>query len=617
MSGNTYDIQAIKTNDNTIISYIASSYEQWKMGKAPWEERMLRTRDYLYATRTDTTENSAIPQSNSTTIPKLAQLKNTLHAQYLNSLFGIDPWFKWEAEDEDSATKDKVKIINAYVGTKLKQDNAMKTLSLIIRDWIQTGNCFAKLIWVDEAIRDPKTGKRLAGYVGPRIIRQSYLDVTFNLTADSYYQAPKIIHCLKSLGELNQMALEQPESGVTPEMVNNLDKKKLKDYGAYTGMGLPEVQKGIGMNKDGFSNYIFYENYQYAEILEFTGDIYYDGKLHKNRIITILNRQYILRNIESPSWSGSDYQYHAAWDTRPDNLMGFGPLDNLVGMQFLIDKLENTRADFFDAYANPSIVKKGNVEQVGLLGELDNEFICDENADVRYLTTDPMALQADTQIGTKLQMMDNMALVPPQMQGFKAPGEQTKFEAGMLQDAAMLAFNNKVKEFEETFLEPLLNDFLEMARRCLSGSDVVALTDSSYNATEFLTITKDDLMAVGKLVPMGSRYAANQMQVIQALNSIFNSGATQYIAPHISRIKTAKLLQDMSNLSHYNIVQEDVGIIEDAQTQSVAQEAQRALTSQQAAAMDNPSRAPAVASVPDQQPLIPGNSNNTSGDFFE
>lgn len=610
MSGNTLDINAEpanSTNDNTLVSWIPWMWEQWKLSTINWETQMLRTRDYLYAVRTNTTDNMFLPFSNNTTVPKLAQLRSTLHARYMKSLFGSEPWFQWVAEDNDSADKDKAEAITAYVKTKLRQSKAMNVLSLLIRDWIETGNCFAKLIWTDEAVYDPVTGKRLHGYVGPKIERVSYLDIKCNLTADSFYSSPKVVRYLKSIGELDLASIEQPELGITPDMVKNLDKKKLTMYGNFAGTGLPEIQKSLGYSKDGFNSYMFYQNYQFVEILEFTGDLYYNGTMYKNHVVTILNRQYVIRNQPSPSWSGSSYLYHAAWQTRPDNLMGMGPLDNIVGMQYKLDKLENIRADMFDAYANPILRVKGNYEQEGELGELGVIFTLDENGALDYLRPDPLAMTADTQMMQTMSVMEMMALVPPESSGFRQPGEKTAFEVSSMVEAAAEAYNNKVKEFEETFLEPLLNDFLEMARRNITGTDVISSIDNAFNATKFMTVRREDLMAVGKLTPMGSRYASNQVAVLQSLNLLLNSAAAPLINPHISRIGIAKLISNMANLDHFKLVQDDIGIVEDAETQVMMQVAQKKAVAAQAAQDAPPDQGAPMAQVGEQSPMIEGN----------
>jgi hypothetical protein len=63
-----------------------------------------------------------------------------------------------------------------------------------------------------------------------------------------------------------------------------------------------------------------------------------------------------------PSWLGTAPIFHAGWRSRPDNLYAMGPLDNLVGMQYRIDHLENLKADVFDQIALPMLKIRGDVE---------------------------------------------------------------------------------------------------------------------------------------------------------------------------------------------------------------------------------------------------------------
>lgn len=52
--------------------------------------------------------------------------------------------------------------------------------------------------------------------------------------------------------------------------------------------------------------------------------------------------------MSSRNWLGKTSIVHAGWRYRPDNLWAMGPLDNIVGMQYRIDHLENLKADAMD-----------------------------------------------------------------------------------------------------------------------------------------------------------------------------------------------------------------------------------------------------------------------------
>jgi len=52
--------------------------------------------------------------------------------------------------------------------------------------------------------------------------------------------------------------------------------------------------------------------------------------------------------------------------------------------------------------------------------------------------------------------------------GFRSPGEKTKYEVQRLENASARIFQNKINQFEEQIVEPLLNAMLELARRNLA-----------------------------------------------------------------------------------------------------------------------------------------------------
>ena len=55
-----------------------------------WKE----LRNYVFATDTTTTANQTLPWKNSTTLPKLCQIRDNLHSNYLSALFPNDDWLR-------------------------------------------------------------------------------------------------------------------------------------------------------------------------------------------------------------------------------------------------------------------------------------------------------------------------------------------------------------------------------------------------------------------------------------------------------------------------------------------------------------------------------------------
>ena len=118
--------------------------------------------------------------------------------------------------------------------------------------------------------------------------------------------------------------------------------------------GWSEVpEKSKAYVADGFTDIKQYYNSGFVEILTFYGDIFdtVTQTMATNRKIVVIDRMYISSDEPISSWLGESPIYHAAWRSVPDNLYGMGPLENLVGMQYRMDHLENLRADVFDLNA--------------------------------------------------------------------------------------------------------------------------------------------------------------------------------------------------------------------------------------------------------------------------
>ena len=86
MTGTTLDIEDIVSRDTLAMS-IADKYQEWGMYRDEWISEKKELRDYIFATDTSTTSNSSLPWKNKTTLPKLCQIRDNLHANYMAALF--------------------------------------------------------------------------------------------------------------------------------------------------------------------------------------------------------------------------------------------------------------------------------------------------------------------------------------------------------------------------------------------------------------------------------------------------------------------------------------------------------------------------------------------------
>src|SRR5690554_3331345 len=82
------------------ITHIWTKYNNQRAEKInEWKE----LRNFLFATDTTTTTNSTLPWKNSTTVPKLCQIRDNLHSNYISALFPNDDWLRWQAYTKDEA----------------------------------------------------------------------------------------------------------------------------------------------------------------------------------------------------------------------------------------------------------------------------------------------------------------------------------------------------------------------------------------------------------------------------------------------------------------------------------------------------------------------------------
>ncbi len=574
----TVDIFGI-VNPDQIALEIVRLYNKWKTNRNVWESEVKGLRDYLYATDTSTTANSINPFFNRTTVPKLMQIAQNLHANYFDHMFSNPNWIEWQAHNHESSLESKRRTIQSYIDTKARMSGLESTFGDLLWDWIIYGNCFSELTYVNETTEDPATGEIIQGYVGPKLVRISPHDITFNPAASSFEQSPKIVRYVYSLGDLERMAIERPDLGWTAELVAGIRSVRQDIRDNHQAISNAELDKTQGLVADGFGTIQDYYNSDLVEILVFTGD-YYDGdsrKLHRDQRIVIADRRLVVEMGPGESWTGSDYYYHDGWSRRPDNLYGMGPLDNLVGMQYKIDKLENLRADVFDQIAHPTTVEVGTVEFFGQRGAPGGRFVVEEGGSVQYLTPDGTVLQADLQIQQTMVDMEQLAGSPREAMGIRSPGEKTAFEVQTLDNAANRLFRHKVNQFEKNVVEPVLNDMLEIARRNLNGNDLIRAVDSQFGVEQFMEITKEDLTASGKLFAMGSKHFIANANMLQNITTIFNSPVGEAISPHISKVELAKAVEKLLGIEEFSLVTENIGIMEQIRSQRVAQQGEQAL----------------------------------------
>ena len=569
MAGKVAQIQAI-TTPQSLATQLASLYNTWWIQRSSKEAEWKELRNYLFATDTTKTTNNKAPWKNKTTIPKLTQLRDNLHANYMDALFPNDDWLKWEGYSSDAVVKEKRLAIEAYMKNKLRESGFRAFIETAVYDYIDYGNVFGEVQWVEEKTKDPNTGEPIDVYTGPKAFRISPYDHVFNPSAVSYDKSPKFTRYLKSLGELKKEVSARVDLQFDPEIFNKIVtlRKQMTDF------RMEDIAKAEGYMVDGFGSLKEYYQSGLVEIIEFEGDVFdmSTGELQENRIITIADRKFILRNIENPSWLGQDNKCHVCWRNRPDNLYGMGPLDNLVGMQYRLDHLENNKADAMDLTIHPPKVIKGDVEPFDWAPGVDIHVA--EDGDVTSIPPDAAAFQVNNEIGYLLGLMEEMAGAPKEAMGIRTPGEKTAFEVQQLQNAAGRIFQNKINKFEIEFLEPLINKMLELAKRHMDVKDVARVMDDDLGVSAFINITKEDITAKGVLRPIGARHYAARAQLMQNLVGVFNSPIGQIIAPHVSGKALSKMVEEYMGFEKFKFIKDNAAVFEGKETQRLMNQAQ-------------------------------------------
>lgn len=570
-------LQTSQVYGNDQARHIALTWERWNEERRGKRNEWQELRNYLFATDTSTTSNSALPWKNKTTVPKLCQIRDNLHSNYISALFPNDDWLKWEGYSLSDSTKAKRDAIQAYMSNKCRINGFRTTASQLLLDFIDYGNAFATVDYEQNMRTDPRTGELVVAYQGPVPRRISPLDIVFDPSASTFEKSPKIVRSLVTIGELYSMASEDANNAYLKDVLDRREKFK-SNPGLY---GFEKNEQIDAYNVDGFGTYTEYLESGYVEMLTFYGDVYDPEirELKKAQKVVVLDRCETLFSESIPEWLGGSPIYHVGWRLRPDNLWGMGPLDNLVGMQYRIDHLENLKSDAMDLAVLPPLVISGEVEE--FVYAPGAEIHMDENGSITELAKNAQwVIQADNAIQMYEQRMEMYSGAPREAMGIRTAGEKTAFEVQQLQNAAGRIFQEKITHFEIMLIEPLLNAMLETAVRNMNGNDVIKVIDNDLGASIFQTITKEDITAVGNLRPVGARHFASQAQMMQNLTGLFNSPVGQIIAPHVSSKALANLMSDLLNVSRYELFKPNVAIEEQRETQEQTNVAQEQLVMQ-------------------------------------
>lgn len=565
----TLDLDDYITKDQ-LACRIADTWLTWDSFRDTWKGQKREIREYIYATDTTTTTNSKLPWTNKTTLPKLTQIRDNLYANYMATMFPKRRWIKWEGLSPEDEASQKRSAIEDYIFWVVSQPQFKEEIKKLVLDYIDYGNCFGTVEWVDETTVEGSVEK--IGYVGPRIVRISPLDIVMNPTAPSFSDAPKIVRVVTSIGEakeiLERFTVDQTDKEIASEVFRYC--KDLRD--TVNNFGSAQlIEKDRLFSVDGFTSFRDYLNSDHVELLFFYGDLYdrETDTFYKNHQIVVIDRHKIIYNKKNSYPLAEIPIYHSGWRVRQDNLWAMGPLDNIVGLQYRLDHIENMKADIFDLTVFPPLKIKGVVNDF-TWGPFEKIYV-DNDGDVEILSPDVQVLQANIELAAIEQRMEEMAGSPKEAMGFRTPGEKTAFEVQRLENAASRIFQNKIAQFEEQIIERLLNAMLVLAQSHLEDVTIRVIEDE-FKATRFTEITRNSLSANGRIRAIAARHFAEKSELVQNLSNFFGSalGQDEGVKMHFSSVKLAKMYEDVLDLEDYELVEPFIRISEQAEMQQLA-----------------------------------------------
>ncbi len=578
MAGKVLTLNDIGVVSDTLGCNLAMKWHEWHALRrnqiAEWEE----VRKYWSATDTRTTTNSKLPWKNTTTIPKLCQIRDNLLANYMIRLFPKRVWYRWEANEQDSNSMAKRDAIINCMTWATKQNSFKSEAFKCVSDYVDTGNMFMMPEWTDQRVQ--LDDKQQVGYVGPSLRRINPIDIVFNPIAPSFYQTPKIIRSLITLGELKDLLTRMSTDENRQEYEEMFKYFKNIRFNAKATPYEVDV-KDEYMRVDGFTSWRNYLDSDYFEVLTFYGDLYDpdSDELLRNHVITVVDRHKVVGKRPNPSYFGYPPIFHVGWRVRQDNLWGMGPLANIIGMQYKIDHIENMAADILDGIGGPMFKIKGYVEDFDV-GPFERIFTGEEG-DVEYLMPPWQVLQMENKVPMYMQLMEELAGSPKEAMGFRTPGEKTAFEVQKLDNAGSRIFDQKTNQVEEQGLEPAMNAMLEMWRRQMSSMVSIPVFEDDV-IIRFQELTAEDITGSGKIKPVAARHLAQKAETIQNLTQFLGSPAGQDpgVKVHYSGLRIAKLYEDGLDLSDYKLVYPYVRLDEEADAQRLAQSHQESVATE-------------------------------------
>lgn len=535
---------------NAVASYVSNLYDSYQsyrtVNRSKWEE----LESYLFATDTTSLKGGSA-HDHTTHIPVIADLKEELEAIMYAAVLPHDDFLHWTPFTLDAAAKQVRTKVKAYIKNRHSLNGFDKTFRKLLQDLVIYGNCFTQVVYVDERVNG-------VGYVGPKPVRISPYDIVFDPTRSEFSRTPKIVRAVMTMGEFLKFA--EGVKDINPEVIQQMKERRT----TVTALSRTELNKGNQYTPDGFTDMMAYYKSGVVEVLTFYGDVYDElsHELRPNRCTIVVDRVALLTEYDEPYPN----IFKGSWAEKPDSLWSQGPLDKVVGLNYQINHRENSKSDALDRFIYPDKVYIGDVEEIYDEATGQTKYLAPEGGGVQDLVPDTTVLTADMHQDKLMMYARAAAGLPPQLMGFRTPGEKTAFEVQNLDDAALRKFLHKAAQFEMELLEPVVRAEIMIGNENFS-SVIQALSNDEEGIPMMLSITKEDLSANGKLVPVGARRFARQNQQIQTINMLANSNLGQLIGQHINTFNLARVVEELGAFDDFQFIDKFAAIAEQGEAQ--------------------------------------------------
>jgi hypothetical protein len=555
------------SNKEQLAGEISSYWHEWDNARTGACTMWAEIDSYIHATDTSSIEGGDF-FDHKTFIPVISEIHEDLIAIIYSTVFPHEEWLGWKGYDAKAIAKEKRQKLISMIKQVHSLNGFSSTFRKVIDDLVRYGNCFTKVGYVNET--EQEDDKTVTGYIGPKPVRISPYDIVFNPTHESFAAAPKIVKTLVPTGEFKEFI---EDLGTTSKIDSDtLSRLLARRAGGSTKNS--DTFKESQYIAAGFGSLKNYHTSGMIELLWFYGDIFdpTEETINKGRVVIAVDGNTIVYDGYEPKQT----IFKGSWKPRPDSLWAQGPLDNLVGINYMINHRENSKNDSIDSFANPDRAYVGDVEEIYDEVTGQTKYIMPEGGSVQDITPDATVLTYDNQINMHIEMARRAARIPQQLSGFKTSGEKTAFEVQNLNDGAFRGFINKAMQFEEDVIEPTVTAEIRVAKENFT-TVINVLEEDEEGIISVLEITEEDLSSNGKLIPHGARRFSRNLQQLAGLQNLIQSGMYQVIGKHFKTYGLAKVWEALNGFESFEVVQKFAIIDETMEEQEATMLAEQEL----------------------------------------